>query len=167
VLSERAIKELKTNTCSQCQTPYSEQDVVILNGNEEDTDLMRTRMEARVARLKAEKKDKKVKKEVKEIASTSTSASTKSEKIITPSTSKIPALKPGLIVKPTITSASLKREIITDVTSSDPNSKKIKKDYSIAKDPKATEVYKSIFTSHDSEKEQDRAHWITYNPFYN
>lgn len=165
MLSERALKELKTNICSLCQTPYSEQDIVILNGTDEDTDLMRMRMEARVARLKADKKDKKVKKEMKEGASTSTSTLT-SDKVITPSTSKV--IKPGLIVKPTtVTSASLKREIITDVTSSDPNSKKIKKDYSIAKDPKATEVYKSIFTSHDSEKQQDRAHWVTYNPFYN
>lgn len=49
----------------------------------------------------------------------------------------------------------------------DPEIKKIKMDYSVAKDPKVTDVYKSLFTSHDSEKKQDRAHWITYNPFYN
>lgn len=45
--------------------------------------------------------------------------------------------------------------------------KKIKADYSVAKDPNASDVYKSLFTSHKSEKEQGRAHWITYNPFYN
>lgn len=45
--------------------------------------------------------------------------------------------------------------------------KKAKKDYSVAKDPQASDVYKSLFTSHESEKQQTRAHWITYNPFYN
>lgn len=49
----------------------------------------------------------------------------------------------------------------------DPAYKKIKSDYSIAKDPKASEVFKSIFTSHKTATEQDRAHWVTYNPFYN
>lgn len=49
----------------------------------------------------------------------------------------------------------------------DPAYKKSKDSYSVAKDPKATEVFKSLFTSHRSASEQTRAHWITYNPFYN
>lgn len=49
----------------------------------------------------------------------------------------------------------------------DPAYKKAKDNYSVAKDPKASEVFKSLFTSHKSAAEQDRAHWITYNPFYN
>lgn len=49
----------------------------------------------------------------------------------------------------------------------DPAYRKAKSDYSIAKDPKASEVFKSIFTTHKSAADQDRAHWVTYNPFYN
>lgn len=49
----------------------------------------------------------------------------------------------------------------------DPAYKKAKSNYSVAKDPKASEVFKSIFTTHKSATEQDRAHWVTYNPFYN
>lgn len=49
----------------------------------------------------------------------------------------------------------------------DPAYKKAKSDYSIAKDPKASEVLKSIFTTHKSAVQQDKAHWVTYNPFYN
>lgn len=49
----------------------------------------------------------------------------------------------------------------------DPSYKKTKKNYSIAKDPQSSEVYKSIFTSHKTDQEQKRAHWVTYNPFYN
>lgn len=45
--------------------------------------------------------------------------------------------------------------------------KKMKADYSVAKDKNVSDVYKSLFTSHKSEKEQTRAHWVTYNPFYN
>lgn len=139
---------------------------------------MRAKMEQRAAKLKALKKDKKNKvKEttVTETASTSlTSAASSTTSTNIPTSSK--TLKatsssksthtPFTVKPPSVTAAALKREI-TDVTSSDPNSKKIKKDYSIAKDPKATEVYKSIFTSHEDEQNQDRAHWITYNPFYN
>lgn len=49
----------------------------------------------------------------------------------------------------------------------DPVYKKAKLSHSIAKDQTATNVYKSLFTSHEDDKNQTRAHWITYNPFYN
>jgi len=49
----------------------------------------------------------------------------------------------------------------------DPEMKRLKSDFSVAKDPKASDVYKSLFTSHKTEKDQERAHWVTYNPFYN
>lgn len=49
----------------------------------------------------------------------------------------------------------------------DPAFKKSKGDYSVAKDPNASEVLKSLFTSHKSATDQTRAHWVTYNPFYN
>lgn len=61
---------------------------------------------------------------------------------------------------------SSKRAIPTELAE-DPSYKKTKKAYSVAKDPQSSEVYKSLFTSHKSDKEQTRAHWVTYNPFYN
>jgi Rtf2 RING-finger len=174
VFSERALKELKSSVCSICQTPYNEQDVIVLNGTDEDVDAMKTKMEARVARIKAEKKDKKskVKKEVVEtvVNETSTSESltlpkqTKGIMKTEPGSSK--GFKPSFIANLSKTS-SQKRELISDVIGTDPSSKKSKKDYSVQKDEQATEVYKSIFTSHESEQTQERAHWITYNPFYN
>lgn len=42
--------------CQQCQQPFLEEDIVVLNGTAEDLDLMRTKLEARQARFKAEKK---------------------------------------------------------------------------------------------------------------
>lgn len=56
-----------------------------------------------------------------------------------------------------------------DNVMADPELKRLKSDgeFSVASDPKASDVYKSLFTSHKSEQEQTRAHWVTYNPFYN
>lgn len=174
MFSERARKELKSSVCSICQSPYTEQDIVVINGTDEDVNAMKTKMEARVARVKAEKKDKKskVKKEIAEtvISETPVEESTPLPKMVKgivktePGSSKI--FKPLLIVNSSKSSAQ-KRELISDVIGTDPSSKKSKKDYSVQKDEQATEVYKSIFTSHESEQSQERAHWITYNPFYN
>lgn len=61
---------------------------------------------------------------------------------------------------------SSKRAFPTELAE-DPSYKKTKKAYSVAKDPQSSEVYKSLFTSHRNDKEQTRAHWVTYNPFYN
>ncbi|XP_059618180.1 replication termination factor 2 [Phlebotomus argentipes] len=151
VFSERALKEIKSSVCSLCQTPFTEADVVILNGSDEDIEHMRVKMEARVARRKAEKKEKSDKKAKKIPEATEAG----------PSTSKVEEAKPGSskIVK------ELKRS--NDEKLTDPAFLKAKKSYSVATDPKASDVYKSIFTSHQSEKEQERAHWVTYNPFYN
>ena len=163
VMAERALKEINAKVCSLCQKPYSEEDVVILNGNEEDLEVMQSRMLARTARMKAEKKDKKIKVKIEQ-AETVTSSEVKadeSKKIET--SSKMKSMK----APTSLASSSLKREIITNVIGSDPACKKTKKDYSVAKDKNATEVYKSIFTSHESETKQERAHWVTYNPHYN
>ncbi|CAG9799066.1 unnamed protein product [Chironomus riparius] len=167
VFSERALKELKSNTCSICQTPYTETDIVILNGNEIDTDLMRIKMEARVARLKAAKKEKKSKtpKEETAVKQEDIPSSSKSlaniSKTKPETSSKCPSLQ---TIRPSISAS--KRELVIDQFALDPNSKKVKKDYSIAQDSDATEVFKSLFTSHESEQKQDRAHWVTFNPHY-
>lgn len=111
-------------------------------------------MEVRQAEQK-KKKEKKIKIK-EEFPSTSTKDDdTKCKIVVTPKPtltleSKIGAKRPGAISAPKSS-----------------NAKKTKADYSVAKDPQVSDVYKSIFTSHKSEKEQNRAHWITYNPFYN
>lgn len=174
VFSERALKEVKDKVCSSCQTPFTEVDVVILNGSDEDTDLMRTRMDVRVARIKAEKKakaDKKAKAKQESVALSATSSSdiavieTKDEQEPGPSKPATTTGKPGGSSQKQI--VPNKRVLISDKIGADPVFKKSKTDYSVAKDPNATAVYKSLFTTHESEKDQKRAHWVTYNPFYN
>jgi len=124
-------------------------------------------MDARVARLKAAKKEKKSKvireeTSVKQEEIPGSSKSLNDAPKTKPETSS--KSKPFMTLKPSI--AAHKRELLLDPLGSDPNSKKVKKDYSIAQDPKATEVFKSLFTSHESEQKQDRAHWVTFNPHY-
>lgn len=150
----------------QCHTPYTEEDIVILNGNEEEIDLMRSKMEARTARQKAAKKDKKQKKSIEatvvsEQVGTQTVA-TASNKSDVPSKSNTISKTLHNNVKP-----FLKREAPNDALI-DPAIKKLKDGiFSVAEDSSKTEVYKSLFTSHKSEQDQSRAHWVTYNPFYN
>ncbi|KAI4469129.1 protein c20orf43 [Holotrichia oblita] len=150
VFSERALKEINTNVCHKCQKPFEQNDVVILNGNDDDIKLMRTKLEKR----KLEMKKNKIKKEkIKEETQTSEVFDEKNE--VKPSTS---------------TSSSTMRQKRSGAVigaAVDVRLKKIKSEYSVAKDPSVSDVYKSLFTTHKSEKEQNRAHWVTYNPFYN
>lgn len=135
----------------QCQKPFDQNDVVILNGNEEDIKLMKVKLEKR----KLEMKKNKVKKEkIKEETQTS--------EVLDESTA---VQKPS-----TSTSSSTMRQKRSGAVlgaAVDVRLKKIKSEYSVAKDPSVSDVYKSLFTTHKSEKEQNRAHWVTYNPFYN
>ncbi|XP_061513035.1 replication termination factor 2 isoform X2 [Anopheles gambiae] len=199
VFSERALKEVKDRVCSVCQTPYTDDDIVILNGTEDEIEQMRVKMEARNARAKAEKKAKLDKKSKTKAASATITSGEASEPVATPpeqsSAAAATASASTIAVSDsadgkgssTVDKKALpsmarangegsskakpivlnKRALISDKIGEDPVFKKSKDDYSVAKDPKASAVYKSLFTSHESEKDQKRAHWVTYNPFYN
>lgn len=195
VFSERALIEIGAKICSLCQKPFTEADIVILNGTEEDVAAMRVKMESRSARRKADKKSSKKKNTASSTITTSTEGTTSNDTItikteiengiaveIEPSipivSTKIvktefinaekTAVKAGPSGIKSSTSKILKRSGATDAML-DPEMKKLKEmgSSSVAADPKATEVFKSLFTSHKTAHEQDRAHWVTYNPFYN
>jgi hypothetical protein len=164
VFSERALKEIDTKICHKCQKPFAEEDVVVLNGNEDDLKIMNQRMELRQQKHKKKREKNKVKVDLSAAASTSVKNDPDPKCTSTTVTIKVePDVKPTTKNPAPLTNnkrpGSLK-ESTHDV-------KKMKSSYSVAKDPKVTDVYKSIFTSHESEKQQNRAHWVTYNPFYN
>lgn len=81
--------------------------------------------------------------------------------------------KPGsasLNGKPTGAQGSLKTKLsngFPDSKSKLTNGKQGDKSTSIQKDSKATSAYKSLFTSSEKAKNQQSAHWVTFNPFYN
>lgn len=134
---------------------------------------MLSKMEARTARQKAAKKDKKLKNKI-----TATVVSEPSEQQQEPATTSsdqsgqvdqtLPSKSSNGISKTALGSKTiLKREATTDAMI-DPAIKKLKDGvFSVAEDKSKSEVYKSLFTTHKSEQDQSRAHWVTYNPFYN
>lgn len=201
VFSERALKEIGTQTCSLCQTPFKDEDIVILNGTDSEMEAMAGKIELRAARRKADKKNKKESKTKPTATITKPTDSVsvvKEEPLETGTSRKTVPLSTEL--QPIVTTKIIKTEMIkfekdpikkepkagssgesskmqktaikrtgTKEALLDPALKKLKEtsEYSVANDPKATAVYKSLFTSHESAQQQDRAHWVTYNPFYN
>ncbi|KAH8377322.1 hypothetical protein KR093_004860 [Drosophila rubida] len=173
VMSERALKQIKgstASTCPLCQQPYSVEDVIVLNGNEEDLELMKVKAEMRAAKRKSAKKDKKSDKKTETSVKTETTVETTESA----TSSSIKVEKPKEQKEKPSSSNSNKLKIMGNPkrlgaanAMQDPELKRLKNDFSVAKDPKASDVYKSLFTSHKTDKEQERAHWITYNPFYN
>lgn len=169
VFSERALKEVKTQNCHKCQKPFDDEDVVILNGNEADLELMNVRLENRQCKNKKKKDKTKIKIETETSGSLENAPST--SKVISVDTKPLVKSneKTAISVSMSI-SSSVKRPGAVNVQTNQKDEVRIKKaksDYSVAKDPAASDVYKSLFTTHKSEKEQNRAHWVTYNPFYN
>lgn len=146
VMSERALKEIKSTVCHQCQQPFCETDIVIINAEGDDLKKMEENIVTRKTMKKKSKKQK--------CTETSETQDAKQDEV-----PKKKIKKEDKVANIKINNNRSQAE--------DPAYKKVKDNYSVAKDPKASEVFKSLFTSHKSAEEQDRAHWITYNPFYN
>lgn len=191
VMSERALKEIAgastTGTsnssvggnCPICQKSFGVEDIVILNPSEDELELQQCKIDMRLNKRKAQKKQKNDKKaiiktETNDIPSSS-SAVTNIKKNSTSTTENNSSLQQEVVPKTeevqqskaTKRVANPKRLGAVKACLEDPDIKRLKTDYSVAKDPNASDVYKSLFTTHDSDKKQNRAHWITYNPFYN
>ncbi|GAB6022040.1 hypothetical protein CHUAL_006188 [Chamberlinius hualienensis] len=154
VLSERSLKEIKADCCHRCGVTYEEEDVIVINGSAEDVELLKQRMTIRREKAKADKKSKKDRKKHKLEAATGEASSSKSRKLTSSNDVKEGVGKGSMVNDSNARALMLSEE-------------KLKADYSVAKDPRASEALKSIFTSHKSHKEQERAHWVTYNPLYN
>ncbi|KAF7248816.1 Replication termination factor 2, partial [Varanus komodoensis] len=61
VFSERALKEIKTETCHRCGIPFQDDDVIALNGTKADVEVLKKRMEERRLKSKTGKKSRKSK----------------------------------------------------------------------------------------------------------
>nr|CAG4647260.1 EOG090X0ACT [Megafenestra aurita] len=142
VMSERTLKEIKSTNCHKCQKPFKNEDVVMINPSEEELVNMIDNMEKR--RSAAKSKTKAVKREAGE-------------------TEKRSGKGKKLMVGPN-NSTSIAHKLIK---LEDPAMAKTKASYSVASDPNASDVFKSLFTTHDKAVNQTKGHWVTYNPFYN
>ncbi|KAM7090431.1 replication termination factor 2 isoform 2-T2 [Ciconia maguari] len=164
VFSERALKEIKSEVCHKCGVPFQEEDVIILNGNKEDVEVLKKRMEDRRLKSKLEKKSKKCK-----------SAEAASQQDTTEDSPGPSKTKNGKDCSNS--SSGEKRQIIFTKSSDNGNSSvpgKVNKassttmKRSIADKEEKSEAYKSIFTSHSSAKrsKEECSNWITHTAYY-
>ena len=152
VFSERAIKMVKSESCHKCNTPFTDDDVIVLNPDDDELKVLKAKMEERHAKAKALKKSKRTK-ESEERVSGGDEPVAKRKKAGMEKEVKVPA-------GPSINLPNNGKLI-------DPAFAKASASYSVAKDNQKTEVYKSLFTSHESAKSRQTAHWVTYNPLFN
>lgn len=141
VMSERAMKEVKSENCHRCAAPFdADNDVIVINGCEEQVEKMRTAITDRRAKEKADKRSKKRKN--------------------TEAADDMIRLKEA--DHPVASSSGAYQKDKQPVRESE----KKKKNRSIADDPNASEAYKSLFTSHETAKNKPKSNWVTYNPLY-
>lgn len=160
VMSDRSLKEIKSDVCHKCGQKYADEDIIIINGASDEVQRLKLRMEERRLQAKLEKKSKKEAKRQKQESADELPTFKKPKLVIESSCSKSSDAR----LKNGAPESVVKELNIRGMVMSE---EKLKTSYSVAKDPKATETFKSLFTSHDSCKKQPRAHWITYNPLYN
>ena len=160
VLSERALKEVPTEICHKCGETFIADDVVVLNGNEKDVERLELLMEARRLKAKQAKKSKK-------------DATSKNVSTLDVNDKKRAATELPDDVNNKTTVASKK---IKDKHTWSSDTKRVQKpetdlpnNKTVAQDPKATKVYKNLFTSSEKAKGRSKdkvSNWVTYNPYH-
>uniref|UniRef100_A0A8C8VK76 Replication termination factor 2 n=1 Tax=Pelusios castaneus TaxID=367368 RepID=A0A8C8VK76_9SAUR len=164
VFSERALKEIKTEVCHKCGVVFQEEDVIILNGNKEDVEVLKKRMEVRRLKSKLGKKSKKCK--AAELVSQQDTAED------SPGPSEVKTGKEHMNAN----YGERKQIVFTksaDASGSSSVSGKVSKASSgttkrpIADREEKSEAYKSIFTSHSSAKrsKEESSNWITHTAY--
>jgi len=140
VFSERAYKTLNGSDgtkCIKCEKPFKKTDLITLNPNDE-------------ADLEANKQ---------KILLRKTETSSK-RKVETETDDSVPNKAEGS--KKSDNSAPKKVKANSTAASFVP----VAAASSVQNDPNTSEVYKSLFTSHEKAKNQTKAHWVTFNPQY-
>jgi len=171
VVSEKALKEVKSEVCHKCGKSYKEEDVVVLHGTDEEIEEYRSRRTnkrdpGQSSKSKKEAQGDKAQTDVKNeidddkpstsgLQSSSISATTDKRKLIAGGESS--STKPSNGTNP---ATAKKRE------SEGSGSTVSKKSKSIQSDPSSSKVFKSLFTTSEAAKNQPRAHWVTHNPLY-
>lgn len=143
-ISEKAIQELKPETCHGCGGVFDVANLITLYPNAELFNVYEQRIaEERVLKLKA-------KKERVDIPSTSNA-------VLSASTSQRANFKK---TKPNSENEK------TNVVDSTREAVKRKAGRSLQDDPNIPNSVKSMFTSSEEAKKQPKAHWVTHNPLY-
>lgn len=175
--SERALKEVKSSVCHKCGKSFGNEDIIVINGNEEDLQMMKINMAERRQKAKLDKKTKKSK-----TLSSTTSMST-SVPLCEPSTSKVnghkhitttddqaPSKKQKIESTPQLNGAAtgtsskaVGKGKQPKINMSIPSLPKYK---TVAEDPSASKVYKSLFASSNKDRPDHlKSNWVAYHAY--
>ncbi|XP_068710196.1 replication termination factor 2-like [Montipora foliosa] len=168
VFSERALKEVPSTVCNNCGKPFSSDDLVVINGNEEEVSAMRAKMEERRQKTKMEKKAKKTKMSV---TATSTNGASSLNNSSNDASSKDGPEKPAKRAKtehvPSSSSAVAIGGKVSGASSSKGKIPELSKNKTVAEDPKASKVFKSLFSSsHKDRPKHLQSNWVTYHSYH-
>lgn len=151
VFSERAYKKIQTKKCIKCDKEYNENDLIVINANDEDLEQNKHKLKLRKEAQAKAKLEKTKNSEAKASASGNVKVES-TDSAASSSSSKNESKKRSI-------------DLVSTTAKVHPvdSSKKAK---SIQEDPNASEVYKSLFTTSSKAKNQQKAHWVTFNPQY-
>lgn len=172
VFSERALKEVPSSVCNKCGKPFTNEDIVVINGSEEEVGNMRVKMEERRQKSKLEKKAKKTK-----ISETSTSVNGDcSSNSSNGESSKDGPEKPAKRAKtehmPSSSGAAagdvkVSGAKLNGAITSKGKIPELSKHKTVAEDPKASKVFKSLFSSsHKDRPKHLQSNWVTYHSYH-
>lgn len=189
VFSERALKEVKSSVCHKCGQTFSDEDVVIINGSEEEFETMKSKMLERRQKAKLDKKSRKSKatSTVTSEASSSTPgpSTSQADKVFKhPSTteSEIPTKKAKVDSMPQVNGAAGSASSSKTGSASSSKTGKTKskgkhpkinmkipelsKYKTVAEDPSVSKVYKSLFASgHEERPDRLKSNWVAYHAY--
>ncbi len=196
VISERAYKSMQsTFKCLKCDQIYTDNDLIVLNPNDDDLMLNQDRYNARKSAAKISKQktnnvvavaeakvetqvctdDNKLE-EIESLSASSKLSSSEHKKIhdvagveekVCLDDKKVPendhasSKISSIGHKRSHTQTEIGKKPVENSNKNDPKRAK-----SIQEDPNTSSIYKSLFTSSDKAKNQQKAHWVTFNPQY-
>ena len=179
VMSERALKMVNNDKTIQ----IAEENLIILNTEEksEEAEMMITKMEARRARAKALKKAAKESKRKHDKSNEGAAGKIESNIVQTHSDSSASSSSnlnkhsssengESESKRAKISFSSQKASGLNKVTASTLTQSKHEKGStksSVQADATKSEVFKSLFSSHESAKNKPKGHWVTFDPRYN
>ena len=163
VLSERAMKEVPSEVCHKCGKAFDPENVITLNGDESDFECQKIAMEARRLKAKLEKKSKRSEKISEDLEDKKKNGGDKVDGGKKRASADLSGEK--------MTSKKLKGGQESSLAK---NNSKVQQKTDTVKDtshldPKATKVYKNLFTSSESNKNRSKnrtSNWVTYNPYH-
>lgn len=172
VFSERALREVPSTVCNKCGKPLSDDDIVVINGSEDEMSSMRVKMEERRQKAKLEKKAKKTKfSETKTAANGESSGNSVNGESLKDGPEK-PAKRAKTEDLPSTsgtasTNVKISGAKLNGATSSKGKLSELSKHKTVAEDPKASKVFKSLFSSsHKDRPKHLQSNWVTYHSYH-